>query len=57
VIRERVPDCEILEPPPLAAVIARLALARPDRAVAPHAVVPIYIRKPDAELARDRRSP
>jgi tRNA threonylcarbamoyladenosine biosynthesis protein TsaB len=56
VIRDRVPDCEIVEPPPLAAVIGRLAIERPDRAVAPHAVVPIYIRKPDAELARDKRS-
>ena len=28
----------------------------PDRAVLPHAVVPIYVRRPDAELARDRRA-
>ena len=28
---------------------------RPQRAVAPHAVVPIYVRRPDAELARERR--
>jgi tRNA threonylcarbamoyladenosine biosynthesis protein TsaB len=40
--------------PPLASVIARLAARSPERAVLPHAVVPIYIRKPDAELARDR---
>ncbi len=45
----------IAEPPPLAALIGAIALSFPDRAVAPHAVVPIYIRKPDAELARMRR--
>jgi tRNA threonylcarbamoyladenosine biosynthesis protein TsaB len=43
---------EIVPSPPLAAVIGQLAAAAPDRAVLPHAVVPIYIRKPDAELAR-----
>jgi tRNA threonylcarbamoyladenosine biosynthesis protein TsaB len=56
-IRSRVPESDVVEPPPLAAVIGRLAIAAPGRAVAPHAVVPIYIRKPDAELARDRSSP
>ncbi len=52
VIRDQLGDIEIVDPPPLAAVVARIAIAFPDRAVAPHAVVPIYIRKPDAELAR-----
>ena len=46
---------EIVEPPPLAPVIGRLACDAPERAVDPHAVVPIYIRRPDAELARARR--
>jgi tRNA threonylcarbamoyladenosine biosynthesis protein TsaB len=46
----------IVEPPPLAAVIGRMAGRSPDRAVVPHAVVPIYIRKPDAELARESAS-
>ena len=41
--------------PPLAGCIGRLAAAHPDRAVRPHAVVPLYVRRPDAELARDRR--
>ena len=41
-------------PVPLAGVAARLAMAHPDRAVAPHALRPIYIRRPDAVLARDR---
>ncbi len=42
--------------PALAPAIAHIAAENPDRAVLPHAVVPIYIRRPDAELARDRRS-
>lgn len=43
-------------PPLLAPLIGRLAAAEPHRAVPPHAVVPVYIRRPDAELARARRS-
>jgi tRNA threonylcarbamoyladenosine biosynthesis protein TsaB len=49
----------MVEPlPPLAVTIARLALreARAGRAGAPHAVHPVYVRKPDAELARDRKA-
>ncbi len=38
--------------PPLAAAIGRIAAQHPERAVLPHAIVPIYIRRPDAELAR-----
>jgi tRNA threonylcarbamoyladenosine biosynthesis protein TsaB len=45
----------IIEPPPLAGIVGLIAATRPDRAVLPHAVVPIYVRKPDAELARIRR--
>ena len=45
----------IVDPPPLAATIARIAATEPERAVHPHQVVPIYVRRPDAELARDRR--
>ena len=41
----------------LAGVIGRLAAREPGRAVAPHAVVPVYVRRPDAEIARDRRQP
>jgi len=41
--------------PPLAGAIGRLAAGEPGRAVRPHAVVPIYVRRSDAELARDRR--
>jgi tRNA threonylcarbamoyladenosine biosynthesis protein TsaB len=41
--------------PPLAGAIARIAARHADRAVLPHAIVPIYVRRPDAEIARDRR--
>ncbi|PYR92717.1 MAG: tRNA (adenosine(37)-N6)-threonylcarbamoyltransferase complex dimerization subunit type 1 TsaB [Acidobacteria bacterium] len=43
------------ETPILAGAIAEIAAADPSRAVRPHAVVPLYVRRPDAELARDRR--
>ena len=49
-------DVTILPPPNLATIAARLAAATPARAVAPHAVVPIYVRRTDAEIARDRRT-
>ncbi len=42
----------IVHVPPLAGIIGQMAAAAPNRAVSPHAIVPIYIRKPDAELAR-----
>jgi tRNA threonylcarbamoyladenosine biosynthesis protein TsaB len=42
--------------PPLAPIAGRLAALYPERAVLPHAIVPIYVRRPDAEIARDRRS-
>jgi tRNA threonylcarbamoyladenosine biosynthesis protein TsaB len=42
--------------PRLAAACGRIAAAELDRAVRPHAVVPLYIRRPDVELTRDRRA-
>lgn len=45
----------IVDPPPLAPVIAHIAFEQPHRAVGPDAIVPVYVRRPDAELARDRR--
>jgi tRNA A37 threonylcarbamoyladenosine modification protein TsaB len=45
----------VREAPRLAVSIGLIAEAAPGRAVAPHAVSPIYIRRPDAELARERR--
>jgi tRNA threonylcarbamoyl adenosine modification protein YeaZ/ribosomal-protein-alanine acetyltransferase len=41
-------------PVPLAEVAARAAARRPETAVAPHALRPFYIRRPDAVLARER---
>lgn len=42
--------------PPLAPIAARIAVAAPSRdAAGPHAVRPVYVRRPDAELARGRR--
>jgi tRNA threonylcarbamoyladenosine biosynthesis protein TsaB len=43
--------------PALAGTIGRIASQEPDRAVLPHAVVPLYVRRPDAELARERSAP
>jgi tRNA A37 threonylcarbamoyladenosine modification protein TsaB len=41
--------------PRLAPVVARLAAARAEAGErpAPHAIAPLYVRRPDAELARD----
>lgn len=41
-------------PPPLAPAVARIAFER--RGVAPHAAQPLYVRRPDAVVARERRS-
>jgi tRNA threonylcarbamoyladenosine biosynthesis protein TsaB len=52
----RFADARVLPAPPLAGLIGQIAAASLERAVLPHAVVPIYIRRPDAELARSRRT-
>lgn len=44
------------DPPPLAPVIARIAFERRDQGIAPHAVRPLYVRRPDAVIARERGS-
>jgi tRNA threonylcarbamoyladenosine biosynthesis protein TsaB len=49
-------DARVLAPPPLAGLIGQIAAEDPARAVLPHAIVPIYVRKSDAELARARRT-
>lgn len=41
--------------PLLAGIAGQIAATDPGRGVAPHAVVPQYVRRADAELARDRR--
>jgi hypothetical protein len=42
----------VIPAPPLAPVAAMIAGIAPERAVPPHAIVPIYVRAADAELAR-----
>jgi tRNA threonylcarbamoyladenosine biosynthesis protein TsaB len=56
VIRERLGRLGILGPPAgsLAGTVGQIAYAERSRAVHPHAIVPTYVRRPDAELARDR---
>jgi tRNA threonylcarbamoyladenosine biosynthesis protein TsaB len=47
----------VREPAPaLAAEAARIAAEHPERAVAPHGILPIYVRRPDVELTRERSS-
>ena len=41
--------------PPLAGRIGLIAFAADERAVRPHAVIPLYVRRPDAVLAKERR--
>jgi tRNA threonylcarbamoyladenosine biosynthesis protein TsaB len=50
-------DRVIAPTPPLAGAVARLAHARAARGELPppHAIRPLYVRRPDAELARERR--
>ena len=57
VIRARFGDRAVIpeRAPSLAASAGVIAARDPARAVAPHALVPLYVRRPDAELARDRR--
>ena len=48
---------DVLIAPPamtLAEAAARLAARHPERAAAPHAIKPVYVRRTDAEIARDR---
>jgi tRNA threonylcarbamoyl adenosine modification protein YeaZ len=45
---------DLHRPPPLAGVLATVAGSLPDLGVPPHAIVPTYVRRSDAELARDR---
>jgi len=50
------PGAMVVAPPLLAAAVARLAVARAriGGATGPAAVRPLYVRRPDAELARER---
>ena len=57
VIQERLGARAIVDErvPLLAGIAGQIASAAPERAIPPHAVIPQYVRRPDAELARDRR--
>ncbi len=48
------PNATLLREVPLAGMLARLAAREPQRGVLHHAVMPQYVRPPDAQLARDR---
>lgn len=48
-------DVAVLPSPPLAGIIGRIAARQPARAVLPHVLVPIYVRRPDAEIARAKQ--
>lgn len=59
VIRERLGARAHVEVAPttmLAGAAAWIARDAPERAVHPHALVPMYVRRPDVELTRDRRA-
>jgi len=55
VIRQVATDARIAPAPLLAATIGRLAIARIADASDPTDVRPLYVRRPDAEIARDQR--
>jgi tRNA threonylcarbamoyladenosine biosynthesis protein TsaB len=58
VVDQAYPSAVVIDPtPPLTPAIATLAgrQASADLVGPPHAVKPLYVRRPDAELARDRR--
>jgi tRNA threonylcarbamoyladenosine biosynthesis protein TsaB len=51
-------EARVLDPPAcLAGLVVEIAAARAAAggAVSPHAIVPVYVRRPDAEIARERR--
>jgi tRNA threonylcarbamoyladenosine biosynthesis protein TsaB len=57
IVERMAPASVIVDPvPPLAGFIGIIASQAAHRAVLPHAVAPIYVRRSDAELARARRN-
>jgi ribosomal-protein-alanine N-acetyltransferase len=57
VIRAAVPHAAVVDlPVTLAESAARLAAAHPERGRSPHAIQPLYVRRPDAMLVKDRVS-
>jgi tRNA threonylcarbamoyladenosine biosynthesis protein TsaB len=57
VIARAVPDARVMAAPPLAAAIGLIAVERARRGetVDPAALQPLYVRRPDAEVERERR--
>ena len=55
-IAGRAPEARLLDAPPLAGVIGRLAVdrGRAGDTVDPAGVQPVYVRRPDAEMAREQ---
>jgi len=49
------PIARIVPPPLIAGALGRLAIARHADAIEPSAVRPLYVRRPDAEVARDEK--
>jgi tRNA A37 threonylcarbamoyladenosine modification protein TsaB len=49
------PSARVVAPPLIAGTIGRLAVERANDAVDPAAVRPLYVRRPDAEIARHAR--
>ena len=58
-IARHLPSARVVDAPLLAGAIGRLAIVRARRgeSVDPAAIQPIYIRRPDAEIARDPPAP
>jgi tRNA threonylcarbamoyladenosine biosynthesis protein TsaB len=54
-IARAAPDARIAPPVLLAAAIGRLAVARQSASIEPGAMRPLYVRRPDAEIARDEK--
>ena len=57
-IRAQRPDARIIDAPPLAGVIGLIAaaMAETDDTIEPGEIRPVYVRRPDAEVDRERRS-
>ncbi len=55
-IGQAFPEARVVAPLPLAGAIGRLAVARRAEAVAPADLRALYVRRPDVELERERKS-
>jgi tRNA threonylcarbamoyladenosine biosynthesis protein TsaB len=54
-IEQTMPAAAVLPLPLVAGTIGRLAVVRASEAVDPAAIRPLYVRRPDAEIARDAK--